>query len=371
MIDFDDLDEEAAARADAGDLDEVAAAALGLPEAPDEYPGGYLWPCPRNLYFPNFRVLPERMQDAFEDYTRHMAQIRLFCFYGAGDSFAAWSQWIVDTPGWVEAVVFEWPSHGTRDEEPHPEHVDDFVNDAFEGLQSALKQHAKGGPLEGAPFALLGHSIGVLIMLGVAKKMKYSLGLEPCSVYVLDRAAPQHRICSDFGYKLLEEEDAQEFIRIFNPQPYFLYEKAKESERGDVDGKAWKMLKMWMDDMKLQNHTKPEGWHQFKCPVHVFVAMQNWISDDPAVIAKMSTAEHKFYKERCSILNSKASGLWDYEMYEDWQSWAFPDRFFVHKLDTDHTTLRRLPAMLEILWKTLDEFKAKEGAPVQARREDM
>ena len=34
----------------------------------------------------------------------------------------------------------------------------------------AMEQHRRGGRIEGAPFALIGHSIGTMVVTGVAKR---------------------------------------------------------------------------------------------------------------------------------------------------------------------------------------------------------
>lgn len=358
MIDFDEIDDAAAERLAAGELDDGALAAMGMTEPPDDYKGGILVPIPRNRHFPGLDTLPEKIRANFEDKHR-VPRIRLFVFYGAGDSFPFWAQFAVDVAEWIDVAVYEWPSHGSRDSEVLPAHCDGLVDDAMEGLEGILSQHAKGGSIEGAPFALLGHSIGVLIMLGVARQAKARFGLEPSAIFAFDRAAPQHRLCSDFGLQKLEEDPA-DFIRIFNPQPWYLYEKTKASETGDKDGKAWKMLKMWMDDIKLQNHTKEVGFHLFKCPIHIFVAMQNWTLDARGELAKLDPAMKAAALERSSILNSKAdsSGLWDYAMYEDWRDWGLASQCHIHDIDADHVGVRRDVKVLDTMWSVLSEARA-------------
>lgn len=356
MMDFDDLEETAQERVDAGELSEEARKALGCAEGPNAYKGGYLWPIPHNAHFPTNDVLPEALQDSIEAGAKSRgALIRLFVFYGAGDSYPFWAQFVNDCPDWAEAAIYEWPRHGSREKDELPKHVDGLVADAMDGLKVAFKQHAKDGPLEGAPFALAGHSIGVLIMLGVAERTRALYGLEPSACFIMDRSAPQHPLCSDFGAKLLEE-DAADFIRIFNPQVTAIYNKSKDQS---PESKAYKMRQMWMDDIKFQNHTKQPGFHMFKCPLHVFAAMHNWAFDSEQVLAQMTEEQLFEQRERCSILGSdeNSGALFSYRGYEDWKDWTCGG-CHIHQWDVDHTNLKRDPKFWKFVWKTLDEFKA-------------
>lgn len=356
MIDFDDIDEAAADLiAAGGELDESAAAALGSAvEGPGEYAGGYLWPFPHNKQFPGWDQLPERLKKTTfpEERRSTLQRIRLFMFYGAGDSFMMWYQFIAECPDWVDVAVYEWPSHGTRDTEEHPKHVDEVVADAMEGLSKALKQHAKGGQLEGAPFALCGHSIGVLIALGVGERAKALYGIEPSAFIVMDRAAPPYPLASDYGLKLLEEND-EEFIDIFNPQ-------VSQMAAAAGNETTMKMKRMWCDDIKFQNDTKPEGWHIFRCPVHVFIAMQNWVFDSEQVVSQMDEKTLEWHKKRCAILGSskESQALWDFERYGEWSRWT-NEESNLHQLDEDHAALKRSKVFTKKLWQILSEFKAK------------
>uniref|UniRef100_A0A7S2DZJ1 Thioesterase domain-containing protein n=1 Tax=Alexandrium andersonii TaxID=327968 RepID=A0A7S2DZJ1_9DINO len=228
----------------------------------------------------------------------------------------------------------------------------------MEGLQPMFKQHAKGAKLEGAPFVLMGHSIGVLIMLGVAERVKAVWGLEPSCIIVMDRGAPQHPLCSDFGARLLER-DSLDFIRIFNPQVYGMYMQSKAKGGEDKENNtAWKMCNMWMEDIKYQQNTKLEGFHVFRCPVHVFVAMQNWSMDSEEAMAKLAPDVLAWHKERCAILGSKehSQALWDFECYEDWKRWT-TEGCELHKLDQDHALMKTDRRFARQLWDILKEYQ--------------
>merc|ERR1712146_259330 len=107
------------------------------------------------------------------------------------------------------------------------------------------------------------------------------------------------------------------------------------------------MLKMWMDDIKLQNCTKDPAYYMFKCPVHVFVAMQNWIQDSRQVFVGLDSSgtgpgSQHHVLERRRILGSEpdSSALWDYSHYEDWEQWAAHGNVKVHKIVSDHVQVR-------------------------------
>jgi len=245
--------------------------------------------------------------------------------------------------------IYEWPSHGTRKDESACEHVDDLIVDAAEGLASTFKEHAKGGSLEGAPFAFMGHSIGVLIMVGVAERAKRLYGLEPCCCFVMDRAAPNYGLCSSLGSDILNR-DAKDFVRIFNPAVYETHAKTQKEN-------TLSMLRMWMADIRYQNQPKPEGFHYFRCPVHVGVAMLNWANDDPAVRSKMDEKTKTWHQEWCSIVNSSesSSAIWDFSMYEDWSRWS--NDCHIHKMEIDHTNLKTHAPFFQILFGVLEPLR--------------
>eukprot|EP00416_Gambierdiscus_australes_P028160 CAMPEP_0171084896 /NCGR_PEP_ID=MMETSP0766_2-20121228/18603_1 /TAXON_ID=439317 /ORGANISM="Gambierdiscus australes, Strain CAWD 149" /LENGTH=231 /DNA_ID=CAMNT_0011542429 /DNA_START=98 /DNA_END=793 /DNA_ORIENTATION=+ len=227
----------------------------------------------------------------------------------------------------------------------------------MEGLALNFQQHTKGGKLAGAPFVLMGHSIGVLIMLGVAERAKAQYGLSPVCVVVMDRGAPQHPLCSDFGARLLER-DSLDFIRIFNPQVHHLYVQSKNKNGDDKESKPWKMCKMWMEDIKYQQQTKPEGFHVFHCPLHVFVALQNWSMDSKEAVDAMDPATLAWHKERCAILGSKetSQALWDFDCYEDWRRWT-TEAFNLHSLDQDHAAMKTDKRFAKQLWDILKAYQ--------------
>lgn len=93
------------------------------------------------------------------------ARLRLFVFPGAGDSVAAWVQFVNQLPRWLDVALFERPGHGQRASEPLASTLLEEAKEAFQALQTVLEPHVKGGSFEGAPIALLGHSMGCQLMV--------------------------------------------------------------------------------------------------------------------------------------------------------------------------------------------------------------
>ena len=93
------------------------------------------------------------------------ATCRLFVFPGAGDSVAAWVQFVNQLPSWLDVALFERPGHGQRASEPLATELFEEAKEAFEAMEVDLIGHGKGGGFEGAPFALLGHSMGCQLMV--------------------------------------------------------------------------------------------------------------------------------------------------------------------------------------------------------------
>jgi len=121
------------------------------------------------------------------------------------------------------------------------------------------------------------------------------------------------------------------------------------------------MLKMWIDDIKLQNDTKPKGFHTFHCPVHVFVALKDWMFDAPEVVKQMNSEQREWHQKRCAILTSKegSQALWDHEAYEEWAAWT-SESCDIHDVDADHNMLKAHKGFLDPLWKILGQLKVTQ-----------
>ena len=74
-------------------------------------------------------------------------------------------------------------------------------------------------------FAFLGHSIGALMAIKVAKRARAELGVEPVFVVMLERGAAQHPLFTDSGAQWLRD-DPVSFFEVWNPMIWKLYKSA-------------------------------------------------------------------------------------------------------------------------------------------------
>lgn len=341
MIDFDDLDEAAANAVSEGQLlSDAAKQALG------GFCGGVLPLMPKKPpIIPGLEHLPERLLNIFPSGSERNVRIRLFVFYGAGDQFAGWANFMHNAPPWCEVAVHEWPFHGIREEARAADSLNALVEDAFHGLEEALRQHARGGCVAGAPFALAGHSIGALQMVGLAQRIRAELGLEPAAVYVLDRASPEHSLCSERGREMLRTDLVSFVCRI---------DERVARARQEDSAKGRRMVEMWKE-LRFQDNTWPLGFHTFHCPLHVFIAMQNWAWDTSEAKAMMSPEERTHQEERSMLLGTKggSSALFDREAYDSWCGWT-SNACQLWEIDTHHVGIKTHKAVLDIMWRSLE-----------------
>mmetsp|Transcript_31763 Transcript_31763/g.69504 ORF Transcript_31763/g.69504 Transcript_31763/m.69504 type:complete len:1073 (+) Transcript_31763:60-3278(+) len=342
------------------DLGEFFADDLEQAEAADPRPKpyaepvDYLPPIPRNFRLPDYDAVPAALQKNYEGLhleTRPKVSMRVFVFYGAGDNWYTWAMLAKDVPEFVEMAVYEWPAHGSRDGEEPLTSLDAITEDAFLALKPALEQHAKGGRIEGAPFAFIGHSIGTLIVTALSKKIEEEMHLEPSCVVMMDRGAPHQAHHSEYGQKM-RDEDPWQFIRYWAVMVY----KAGMSHGGE---KGQKMVQGWCDDAKIASDARPIGWYKFKCPLLVLRATDNVYidldkdSDDP------ETKER--WAQREKMLNSPPGTAMDYaaEQYLEWKEWAEGD-FVVVDIKASHMTIKTNQQTLDTMWGMFFAKKAPD-----------
>jgi len=99
------------------------------------------------------------------------------------------------------------------------------VDDAFEALRV---------PMETGNFALLGHSIGCLVIIEVAKRAEAELNVKPVAVFMVERGAAQWPLFTDTGLKALQDRDFDIDLDLAGAEDRSLDLKEKELE-GSVD----------------------------------------------------------------------------------------------------------------------------------------
>lgn len=338
-MDFDDLD----------DLEEAAGVAppASKPEKPVYVPTDYLPPMPRNFRLPGLDAIPERIREAYPKDPDRKICIRAIVLYGAADTWMSWAQTCITAPDFLEMVVYEWPSHGSREEEDNPSNLEKLANDAFRALKPILEQHMPGGRVENAPFAFVCHSVGCLLGVVLSKKIKDELNLEPATVVMLDRGPPHLPMFSEYGRRRMVE-DKEDFFLWYNKMVWDNF-KRWPGEKGD------KILQGWWEDVKHANDYREVGFYKFDCPLLVIRAMKNdflnLIAKAPDASAEVVEAQ----KKRDELMISPEGDAKDFgfEQFEDWKLWA--DDLTIEDVDVDHNGAPHHKRSRELIFAALDK----------------
>jgi len=255
-------------------------------------------------------------------------------------------------PSFVEMAVHEWPSHGIREEESPCETLADLARDAFKGLKTAAAQHAVGGALEGAPFALIGHSVGCLLMVEVAALLRSELGLEPALVVALDRVAPHVPMFTPCGMELMQSSP-EDFMRLYNGEVHRCAQAAG-GERGQ------RMLQMWVNDVRYANEVRPEGFHVFECDVLVLMALHSALIDREIQVPNPDPEKVKAHAARDRLMNSSPGSAMDYDFaqFEGWARWT-SGTCTIRGVDTDHLNIKSHAAALDMIYEALQAAVAR------------
>mmetsp|Transcript_41687 Transcript_41687/g.89507 ORF Transcript_41687/g.89507 Transcript_41687/m.89507 type:complete len:441 (+) Transcript_41687:136-1458(+) len=125
------------------------------------------------------------------------AKVRLICIHGVADSYKQdWFRLEADAPAEVEVLIYEFSGHGHRDREPVPSTIRDITDDAFDALREAMST---------GHFALLGHSIGCLVVVELAKRAQAELNVKPAAVFMVERGACQWPLFTQHGLDSLSD----------------------------------------------------------------------------------------------------------------------------------------------------------------------
>jgi len=111
-----------------------------------------------------------------------MSKIKLFCFPYAGGAASAYSAWRQYLDPNIELRAIELAARGRRMREPNYNSIDNAVDDVLNIIKNELNQ---------GPFALYGHSMGSMIAIELAHKIRENGLQEPVHVIFSGRAAPE------------------------------------------------------------------------------------------------------------------------------------------------------------------------------------
>lgn len=344
-MDFDDLDEEIEKRVEAGE--DVACHVV---ENLQPVKGSVLPLMTRSMKLPDFSRLPAAKKKALPPYNGSSPPsrepvLRLLCIHGAADSYAA--DWCVlenEAPANVEVATHEFPGHGHRDTEDFCTTLDELVDDCFDAFKDAMNTGA---------FAFLGHSIGALMAIKVAKRARAELGVEPVFVVMLERGAAQHPLFTESGAQWLRD-DPVSFFEVWNPTVFSLYKKA-----GEVGART---LNMWATDQIMDQDSIPVGYHLFKCPMLAVGAETSWqtwwkldeISEELREMAIKKTTIGAYMKEKDGKVFQGHFPEWTYEGWKEWTEHPAGCRIIECK-EATHMDIKLNEQFRRELWKTLKQ----------------
>lgn len=113
-----------------------------------------------------------------------MKKINLFCFPYAGGSSIIYGKWKPYIEEFVNIVPVELAGRGRRMSEHFYDNMKDAVNDVYDIVAPKI---------EGAPYALWGHSMGSLLAFELYHKVRYHGKGEPVHMFLSGRYPPSIR----------------------------------------------------------------------------------------------------------------------------------------------------------------------------------
>eukprot|EP00933_Yihiella_yeosuensis_P070644 TRINITY_DN78787_c0_g1_i1.p1 TRINITY_DN78787_c0_g1~~TRINITY_DN78787_c0_g1_i1.p1 ORF type:complete len:351 (+),score=56.96 TRINITY_DN78787_c0_g1_i1:104-1156(+) len=343
-MDFDDLDEEIDRRLADGE----AVACQGR-ENNQPIKGTLLPLVQRTNRLPSTSQLPHRARQQLPPFNGEKEKLRkpvlrLLCIHGAADSYGQdWHLFAEDAPEEIEVAIHEFPGHGHRAEEPFLTTLQELSDDAFEAFRESMDTGA---------FALLGHSIGCLMTLCVAKRAREQLGVEPVLVVMMERGAAQHPLLTESGADLLRRTP-EIFFESWNPTVHMLHKKSGELGR--------RTLEMWAKDQIIEQETLQVGWHRFCCPMLILPAdasLDTWVRteelDEEKQKLVMKNIEIGAYRQTHADGRTFCGHfpLWTFDGWTDWTEHPSGCQITVCQ-DTDHMNIKNCKAAKDEIWKAL------------------
>merc|ERR1712151_1181271 len=110
-------------------------------------------------------------------------------------------------------------------------------------------------------------------------------------------------------------------------------------------------IRMWQNDLKLsQEHTRPQGFHLFRCDLFVLVAKRNFYADSTVAHAdKLGVPREsmlgpdmlRVHDLCCKITDSgsDSSAPWSPESYSRWSQWTSGECKVLY-IDADHVGIK-------------------------------
>jgi len=136
-------------------------------------------------------------------------RVRLFCLPHAGGTAAAFQGWPALLGPDIELFAATLPGRGARLFDPPVAELDRLADILAEAVATAAA---------GAPFALLGHSLGALLAFEITRSLRRAGLPAPCSLWVCGDEGPQTRHV-DRVLHTLPDAELVEALRAYGGTP--------------------------------------------------------------------------------------------------------------------------------------------------------
>ncbi|MDJ0627463.1 MAG: alpha/beta fold hydrolase [Rhodobacter sp.] len=180
------------------------------------------------------------------------AKMRLFCIHYAGATASIFKSWHDALPPEVELVAVQMPGREYRFSEP----LLTDMNEIAPAIADAI------APLLDKPYALFGHSMGILIGFNVVRELRARGLRQPGFLVASGRNAPQFK-WADTGMEKLPDEEFVAAVRDYNGTPEALLS----------DPSMWDL---WLPRLRADLAVSAEYEHEdqppLDCPILVLFA---------------------------------------------------------------------------------------------------
>lgn len=187
-----------------------------------------------------------------------MEPVRLFCLPYAGGGASIYREWESRLPDWMQAVALNMPARGQRQAMPPVAQ--------WEPLLDLLVRDIR--PLLDRPYAVFGHSMGALIGLELAHRLRHETGVSPLWFGASACIAPARRVWDASWLTRTRSEVVDEMRKLKGTAVELL----NNTEFMDM---IWPMLRA---DFHLCGTHRPPPRHALDCPFSVLAG-----SDDTEV----------------------------------------------------------------------------------------
>lgn len=157
------------------------------------------------------------------------ARARLLALYGVGDAALNMYSWLEAAPAWLEVRLVELPGHGFRKDEPLPACSQQQQTRPCSAAELAEQRSRLCDQLleelmpllDGAPYAVLGFSLGALLMFEVMHKLQQRGAPAPLHFFAVGRGPPHLVSMGEPQLQQLQTCDDLSVMRFLNERLRF------------------------------------------------------------------------------------------------------------------------------------------------------